>query len=131
MEPVIYNRKNENIAVPAYVAVDKRFRFSQGAINLIGMKAGRFLHLLQFGENDWYFMVDDDPLGLRLGLEGTHIVAHAVKVCRLFIAKSRSKLEQGSISFYIEETEKEYKGKMLWRVNLERRFISKRKTSTS
>lgn len=126
MEPIIYNRKNENIALPAYVTVDHRFRFSQGAITMIGMKAGKFLHLLQFGENDWYFMIDEDTTGIKLCNEGFHIVAHTVKVCRLFIARSKSRPEHNSISFHIEETDKEYKGKQLWKINLNRRFQSKR-----
>jgi hypothetical protein len=129
-EPIVYNRKNENMAMPAYVTVDKRFRFSQGAINLIGMKVGRYLHLLQFGDNDWYLMVDEDKHGLRLGMEGSHIVAHAVKVCQLFIARAKVGAGQTSVSFYLEQTTKEYKGKTLWKINLERTFTSKRSRST-
>jgi hypothetical protein len=126
-EPIIYNRKNENIALPAYVTVDKRFRFSQGAINVIGLKAGMYLHLLEFGENDWYFMVNTDPTGMRLGLEGCHIVAHAVKVCRLFLVRSKRLSSDPSVSFYLEETAKEYHGKSLWKINFDSRFISNRK----
>jgi hypothetical protein len=126
MEPIIYNRKNENIFLPAYVTVDKRFRFSQGAITLIGLKMGKYLHLLEFGDNDWYFMIDDDPSGLRFGLEGTHIVAHAVKICRAFIARASKEKRSHSVSFYLCESDKEYKGKRLWRIELDKIYISKR-----
>lgn len=126
-EPIIYNRKNENAALPSYVTIDKRFRFSQGAITTIGLRVGMRLHLLEFGEKDWYFMIDEDSNGIKLGLEGTHIVAHATKICQLF--KTRAKLlgvTTNSVSFPVIKTEKEYGAKRLWKIDLDSKFTTPR-----
>ena len=128
MEPIIYNRKNENMFMPAYVNVDKRFRFSQGAITLLQLKVGRYIHLLEFGDTDWYFMIDDDNMGLRLGSEGNHVVAHASQICKNFLHRVRQmgKYKFGSIAFYISKTQKEYKGKTLYKIELDRPFQNAR-----
>lgn len=137
-EPIIYNRSNENLAMPAYVTVDKRFRFSAGASKQIGLEVGKFIHLLEFGGHhgdptsevqevgEWYLMVDDDKdNGMKLCAEGDHIVAHAQKVCNIFIRRARLTLGSGkSVSFYISRTSFEWKGKTLWMIDLDRPFNS-------
>lgn len=129
-EPIVYNRKNDNIGLPSYVTVDVRFRFSQGAITLIGMRANLYLHLLEFGNNDWYFIINNDRNGLKLSHEGHHIVVHAVKIARFFKTRVRPGSHKKSISFYVEATEKEWRGQKLWRINLNREFISPRYKET-
>lgn len=130
-DPVVYNRKNEQMALPHYVTVDIRFRFSMGAITLIDMRAGMYLHLVEFPnkdeekESEWYFIVDEDKTGIKLCTEGNHICAHAVNICRLFKLKTKH-ISAGSISFKILKTKVEYKGKKLWKIDLKSAFKTKR-----
>lgn len=129
-EPVIYDKRNENLFRRPYVTVDKRFRFSQGAMVLCELKFGRYLHLIEFpGEDgqksEWYFIIDDDKNGFKLCSEGEHAVAHSSLVCQMFIKETMPMVTK-SISFPILKTKKEYKGKKLFKIDIARHFITPR-----
>src|SRR5262245_4572279 len=114
MEPIVYNRINENNFSKPFVTVDKRFRFSQGAIAECSLKAGQFLHVVEFPSDngkpsEWFFIVNSDSNGFRLCQEGYGISAHCAIIADMFLKRV---MHNGShsYSFIISKTSKEFKG---------------------
>jgi len=136
--PIVFNHKNADHIMPAYVLVDRtRFRFNKAAQEMCGMRVGKRIHLVYFGdyeaekwtENEWFFIVDDDKNGVELAQEGrSSMVAHNSPIASKFLRHALSAMPNrygnSSMGFLVERTKKEWKGKKMFHINIYNTYIS-------
>lgn len=138
--PIIFDHRNDDVIMPAYVLVDSvRLRFNKAATEMCGIKVGKKIHLAYFGnyqeenwiENLWFFYVDDDKNGVNIKKEGRagsmmQNMPIASKFLRHVKAAMPNRAQVTSIGLLIEHTKKEWNGKKLWKINIFSSYTSAR-----
>jgi len=117
-KPQIFNRKNEHMmrksgqaaSISLYPA-RRKIRFNAAAVEVMGLKAGEFIHFLLFKKKDWCVLVNDDDSGYALTSDSKKREHESLTINSSHFINyilSELKLKPMNCSFYITVTA-EYK----------------------
>jgi hypothetical protein len=124
-EPIVYNKKNENLAKPAFVRIANKIDFSVGAMELMQIRAGLKLHFVSFADDEWYLMLDEDPNGYNIRVDSYgRAECYAAASCKIFREKAAN--SQENVAYMVEWSSVELRGKRLWKINTKKTYSAEK-----